>query len=199
MASNEKAIIEQISKREPSRYLDLPEYFKRFNYPVSLELSEHIGRTVYHKGFTDSLEFLCLMANKFYTWIMNSENPQPILESFIVKEGEEIKEKTRALINALKRWETGTASETDLADAITKFCQNTYGVRFPMASFFLRMLLPEKFGTIDVHCVKALQSFGFNIKDVPTDESDKTAYFKQYSGFDYLEYNKLITEIGKHY
>lgn len=100
--SDENRIIGQIFKREPSRYVDLPGYFKRFKYSVSLELSEHIGRTVYHKEFADALEFLCLMANKFYTWIMNSENPQPILESFIVKEGEEIKEKTKDMINALK-------------------------------------------------------------------------------------------------
>ena len=194
-------IIHKITNQGTDQYVDLPRFLKQFNYPVSLEVSEYIGRLVYHKGFADALEFLCLMANKFYTRIMNSIAPKPILESFIVKEGDSIKEKTKVLIEAVKKWEAGYVTDSELAEKITDFCKNTYGVRLPMASFFLRMLLPERFGTLDVHCVHALKSLGFEIKDVPTDEllDNKNVYFNQYNGLDYMQYNELLTEIGRQY
>ena len=192
-------IIEVMSKRVTDQYVDLPRFLARFSYPVSLNLSEHIGRAVYQKGFADGLEFLCLMANKFYTWIVNAQEPQHILESFVVEENKQIEWKTRDLISTVKKWETGQASNTELAKAITRFCRMTYGVRFPMVSFFLRMILPDRFGVLDVHCVSALQSLGFKVKDIPTEESDKDAYFEQYDGLDYMEYNELITEVGRCY
>lgn len=179
--------------------MDLPRFLAKFNYPVSLDLSEHIGRTVYQKGFADGLEFLCLMANKFYTWIVNSEEPQHILESFVIAENKHIEWKTKDVISVVKKWEIGQASHAELAKAITRFCRMTYGVRFPMASFFLRMILPDRFGVLDVHCISALQSLGFKVKNVPTEESDKDTYFEQYEGLDYVKYNELITELGKRY
>jgi len=191
--------IEKITTRESRSYVDLPRFLARFNYPVSLNLSEHIGRVVYQKGFADGLEFLCLMANKFYTWIVNAQEPQHILESFVVEENKRIEWKTRDLISTVKKWETGQASNTELTKAITRFCRMTYGVRFPMVSFFLRMILPDRFGVLDVHCVGALQSLGFKVKDIPTKESDKDAYFEQYDGLDYVKYNELIAEVGRCY
>ena len=122
-----------------------------------------------------------------------------ILESFIIKEGKLIEDKTRSLILAVKKWETGELSDFKLAKAITEFCQDTYAVRLPMASFFLRMLLPEKFGTLDFRCINALKSLGFAVKEIPPESLDKNAYLQKYNGLDYLEYNKLITEIGRHY
>lgn len=192
-----KKIIEKISEKGTDHYANLPEYLKRFNYPVSLELSEWIGAKVYQKGFADPLEFLCLMANKFYTSI---EHPtENVLQSFIIREGKSIESKSRALILAVKKWEVEAIQDSQLAKAITDFCRDTYGVRMPMASFFLRMLLPEKFGTLDVRCNNSLRSLGFNVKNLPPENTDKDTYLEKYSGFDYLEYNQLITEIGKHY
>ena len=60
-------IIKLITDPTKEHYVDLPRFLARFHYPVSLELSEYIGKTAYQRGFADALEFLCLMANKFYT------------------------------------------------------------------------------------------------------------------------------------
>jgi len=189
--------IEKMSRKGTDHYVNLPQFLMQFSYPVSLELSEWVGAKVYQKGFADPLEFLCLMANKFYTSINSpSEN---ILESFILNEGKSIEDKTRSLVLAVKNWETNELSDNELAEAITDFCQNTYAVRLPMASFFLRMLKPEKFGTVDFRCINALKSLGFKIKELPPENTDKDTYLKQYNGSDYLEYNKLITGIGKNY
>jgi len=193
-----KRIIERISEIGTSRYVNLPEYLKRFSYPVSLELSEWIGAKVYQKGFADPLEFLSIMANKFYTSIEHpsSEN---ILESFLMREGKSIEGKSRVLILSVKKWEAEAIKDSQVAETITGFCRDTYGVRMPMASFFLRMLLPERFGTLDVRCISSLKSLGFEVKDMPPEKTNKNTYFEKYNGLDYLEYNQLITEIGKHY
>lgn len=192
-----REVIERISRRGTDQYLDLPSFFISFNYPVSLEISEWVGAKIYQKSFADPLEFLCIMANKFYTSI--SSRSDNILESFILEERKSIEEKTRNLILAVKRWEVGKSSDDELAEAITEFCRKTYAVRLPMASFFLRMLLPEKFGTVDFRCINALRSLGFEIKDLPPETMDKDEYLERYNGFDYLQYNELLTEIGRHY
>jgi hypothetical protein len=189
--------IKRISKKGTDQYANLPQFLIQFSYPVSLELSEWIGAKVHQKGFADPLEFLCLMANKFYTSINSPE--ANILESFILNEGRSIENKTRSLVLAVKSWEVNELSDNDLAEAITDFCQNTYAVRLPMASFFLRMLLPDRFGTVDFRCINSLKSLGFEVTELPPDNTDKDSYLKQYNGSDYLEYNKLITEIGKSY
>jgi len=173
-------------KDEKLRSVDLPDLLKQFAYPVSLELSEYAGRRIYQKGFADALEFICLMANKFYTRIRQSAgNEFPILESFITREGRKIEGKTRVLIMAVKRWEMEAIGDPDFAEAIEEFCRNTYGVRLRMASFFLRMLLPKRFGTLDIHVIKALRSFGFRLN--------------VYDALSYLKYNQLLAEIGRRY
>jgi len=197
MPETDRKIIERISKKGTDNYVGLPRFYLQFSYPVSLEISEWIGAKAYREGFTDPLEFLCLMANKFYTSI-NSPSDN-ILESFILNEGKSIEDKTRNLILSVKKWETNEKSNDELADAVTDFCQKTYGVRLPMASFFLRMLLPGKFGTVDVRCISALKLLGFRIKELPPENTKKDDYIRKYNGSDYLEYNKLLTEIGKHY
>jgi hypothetical protein len=197
ISETNKKVIERISKKGTEFYINMPQFFMQFSYPVTLELSEWIGAKVYQKGFANPLEFLCLMANKFYTSInASSEN---ILESFILNEGKAIKEKTRKLVHIVKKWEINEENDNELAEAITDFCRKTYAVRIPMASFFLRMLLPQKFGTIDFRCIVALKSLGFETKELPPENTDKDTYLKQYNGADYLQYNIIITEIGKHY
>ena len=67
ISETNRRIIERISNKRTKHYVDLPKFLRRFSYPVSLELSEFVGAKVYQKGFADPLEFLCLLANKFYT------------------------------------------------------------------------------------------------------------------------------------
>lgn len=192
-------IIKLITDPTKEHYVDLPRFLARFHYPVSLELSEYIGKTAYQRGFADALEFLCLMANKFYTRIKEDTAPQAILEMFIVREGNTIKEKTGKLITTVKKWEMNVIGKNELAEEITDFCLRTFGVRIPMASFFLRMLLPNKFGTVDVRCINALKSLGFNVKELPPEDSNKETYLQQYNGSDYLKYNDLLIALGKNY
>jgi len=191
-------IILKISNAAENNYLDLPSLLRSFSYPVSLELSEWIGARIYQKGYADPLEFLTIMVNKFFTRIEKNPNSN-ILEEFITKEGKSIEDKSRILVSLVKKYEVGSADSSELSSAITHFCRCTHGVRLPMVSFFLRMLLPTKFGTLDVHCISALKSLGFKVKEIPSENMSKDAYLKQYDGLDYVEYNSLITETGKHY
>jgi len=193
-----KKIIEEFSNPKSKSYLDLPALLRRFSYPVSLAVSEWIGSKVYQKGFADGLEFLTLMANKFYTRIIGNPSGN-LLESFIANENKLIEHKTRELVLAAKRWESSSITNTELSGAINDFCIKTHGVRLPMESFFLRMILPEKFGTLDVRCISALKQLGFKVKNIPVGEKDKEAYLEQFDGMEYLKYNDLLTEIGKHY
>lgn len=79
------------------------------------------------------------------------------------------------------------------------FCLNTHGVRLPVLSFFLRMLQPKRFGTLDERATNALKTIGLkNIKKIPK-TLDKKKYLQIYSGLDYLNYNELLTDIGRHY
>jgi hypothetical protein len=137
------------------------------------------------------------MAAKFYTSIDSSS--VGILERFILKEGKTIEQKTRTLVFSVKMWETRPKGDNELAEAITDFCLKTFAVRLPTASFFLRMLAPEKFGTIDFRSVNALKTLGFKFKSLPPKNLEKEIALKQFDGADYLQYNELITEIGKHY
>lgn len=192
-------LIKKISDRDCDIYIDLPKYYKLFQYPVSLELSKYVGKKAYQKISVDPLKFLCILVNKVYTTIIEHGNAD-ILSKFILNEKEGFKEKSYELILSVKKWESGAISDETFAEAIEKFCLNTYGVRLPVISFFLRLLLPYKFGTLDVRATNALKIIGFGgIKDIPADEIDKEAYFEKYSGFDYLNYNTLLNEIGKHY
>jgi len=191
--------VEKISDKNSDAYIDLPKYFELFQYPVSLELSKYIGRKAYQEEFVDPLEFFCILANKVYSTIVERGKAN-ILSDFILSEKEGFKEKVSELILSVKRWENGAISDELFAKAIENFCLRTYGVRLPVISFFLRLLLPHKFGTLDIRATNALKSIGFKgIKDIPADETDKEAYFERYSGLDYLEYNALLLEIGRHY
>lgn len=183
--NNMRRIIE-IANEKSSKYLDLPAFLAKFSYPVSLQLAESVGCKVYQKGFADALEFVCIMVSKYYTNIRHSDHHKitPIVEKFIIWEGEKIKERTKALISTVKKWEVGNVGDRELGNAIDEFC-NCYGVGLPLVSFFLRMLLPEKFGTLDKHVINALKSLGFEVY--------------VHDGFSYLLYNELLKEIGRHY
>lgn len=104
------------------------------------------------------------------------------------------------MILDVKGWENGKIDNVAFAKAIEDFCLNTQSVRLPVISFFLRLMLPHKFGTLDIHAVNALRMLGFkDIKEIPSDERNKAIYFQKYSGLDYLRYNNLLTETGRHY
>jgi len=182
---NMRRILEITDKRS-SEYVDLPAFLAKFSYPVSLELSEYIGCKAYQRGFADALEFICIMVNKYYTLIRqnSSHRVKDLIEEFIIREGDRVKAKTEILISTVKKWEVGSVEDRELANAIDEFCK-MYGVGLYLTSFFLRMLLPGKFGTLDRHVINALRSLGFEVR--------------VYDGLSYLRYNRLLEEIGRRY
>lgn len=196
-----KELIRDLSNPVSSKYVDLPKYLEKFEYPVSLHLAEYIGQKAYQRGTLDQLEFLCILTNKMYANILQQrDNPFPSLENFILREKESFEEKASKLIEIVRKWDVGIITNNQLASEIEEFCSKTYGVRLPVISFFLRMLMPNKFATLDVRVTNVLKNLGFKgIKEIPKEEQNKTLYFQEYSGLDYLEYNELITEMGRCY
>ena len=133
-------LITKITDINSSSYLDLPSYLVKFSYPVSLELSEYIGSRIYQKGFADALEFICIMISKYYMLIrQNAHYVKNLIEEFIIREGDDVKSKTKTLILTVKKWESGCVGDIELAKAIDEFCR-MYGVGLPLASFFLDLM-----------------------------------------------------------
>ena len=196
---NNQILIAEISNRNSEKYVNLPAFFNQFRYPVSLEFSELIAQKAYQEGTLDPLGFFHILVNKVYSTIVENGDMSS-LNRFLLSEREGFSPKASQLIKAVKEWECGMRDDTTLAKAIEHFCLNTQSVRLPVISFFLRLMLPNKFGTIDIHVVNALRTLGFeDIKEIPSDEQNKTSYFQRYSSLDYLQYNKLLAEIGRHY
>lgn len=190
----------ELTDRDNERYFDLPHYLAEFDYPVTLELVEGIGHRVYQKESADAIEFLMVMATKMYTWIVRSSDRGNILEEFLYREDKKIRRKTSKLIRSVKKWERKQINDANFAKEIESFCQNTYGVRLPVLSFFLRTLRPERFATLDQRATSALKRLGFKgVKDIPQEKVSIGEYLTEYTGLDYLAYNELLTEIGKHY
>ena len=196
---NNQMLIEEISKRTSERYIDLPDFFNQFRYPVSLEFSELIAQKAYQEGTLDPLGFFHILVNKVYSTIIQNRDMSS-LDRFLLSEREGFSPKASQLIKTVKEWECGMSDDKILAKAIEHFCLNTQSVRLPVISFFLRLMLPNKFGTLDIHAVNSLKTLGFKeIKEIPVDEQDKNSYFQKYSSLDYLQYNRLLAEIGCHY
>jgi hypothetical protein len=201
MASLEdnQTLITDISNQNSENYADLPAFFNHFRYPVSLEFSELIAQKAYQEGALDPLGFFHILVNKVYSTIVENHDMSS-LDRFLLNERDGFSPKAAQLIKTVKEWECGMSDDTTLAKAIEHFCLNTQSVRLPVISFFLRLMLPNKFGTLDVHAVNALQTLGFKeVKEIPADEQNKTSYFQRYSSLDYLQYNRLLAEIGQHY
>lgn len=135
LVSQNMKLIEEISNESSSEYIDLPSYFRRFQYPVSLELSKYAGQRAYQRGMLDSLEFFCILTNKVYTRII-AERKAKGLVGFILKEKEGFSKKASQLILSIKKWECGQIDDDHLAQAIENFCLETTGVRLPVVSFF---------------------------------------------------------------
>jgi len=193
------AVTKAISDPHSKRYVDLARFLTEFQYPVSLELSKYIGKRAYENNSCDPLEFFCVLTTKVYSTII-PKGDTSVLTRFLLDEKAEFKDKVSRLISSAKGWETGKVNDEGLARSIETFCRETTSVRLPVASFFLRMLVPRKFGTLDKRVTRALKSLGFQgIKDIPDKEKSIEEYLRKYSGFDYLEYNTLLTEIGKQY
>lgn len=196
---NNQFLIEQISSPNSEKYVDLPAFFIKFRYPVSLEFSELIAQKAYQEGALDPLGFFHILVNKVYTTILENGDTSSI-SHFLLNEKEGFSPKASQLIKTVKEWELGVSDDTKLAKAIEHFCLNTKSVRLPVISFFLRLMLPNKFGTLDIRATNALKALGFEgVKEIPVDEPIKTAYFQRFSALDYLQYNKLLEEIGHHY
>ncbi len=197
--SHNSSLIRKIAD-EKSSYPNLPELYKSFQYPVSLKFPIQIGRTAYQKEETDILEFFHILTTKIYTRIIQSQKTE-LLNTFLLQENNpNFKDKSRVLIKAVKEFDSSRISEDKFAETIQDFCKNTVGVRLPVISFLLRCMHPEKFATIDYHVINALISLGFTeIKELPTDEPNIDEYFRKFSAIDYLNYIKLLSEIGEQF
>ena len=202
MASLEdnQILIRDISNQNSENYADLPAFFNQFRYPVSLEFSELIAQKAYQEGALDPLGFFHILVNKVYSTIVENHDMSS-LDRFLLNERDGFSPKAARLIKTVKEWECGMSDDTTLAKAIEHFCLNTQSVRLPVISFFLRLMLPNKSGRYDIHAVNALKTPpGFKeVKEIPADEQNKTLYFQRYSSLDYLQYNRLLAEIGRNY
>ena len=188
-----------ISDRNGDNFVDLPMYYGEFRYPISIELAELVGQRTYQNEVIDPIGFLCILGTKIYTTVRASKEASS-LSNFIIREDPEgFKEKSSQFIKNVKRWETNALNDIEFSNILENFCLNTHGVRLPVLSFFLRMLQPKRFGTLDERATNALKTIGFkNIKKIPK-TLDKIKYLQMYSGLDYLSYNELLTEIGRNY
>lgn len=195
------SLIKLISnKNSKSEFINLPIFYKSFQYPVSLEFSEAIGRKAYQKEVLDVLEFFCILTNKIYTTIIKSQDAGTLSDFILKEDNDKFKMRAKTLIKSIKEYESAKILEKDFSETVQDFCLNTTGVRLPVMSFFLRCMLPEKFATIDFHAIKALKAIGFTeIKELPTTEFNIDEYFNKFSVSDYLSYNKLLLEMGQHY
>lgn len=199
LVSQNQELIAIISDKSSSNFVDLPKYNLDFKYPVSIELVEYVGQKAYQDEYIDPIGFLCILGTKIYTTVRASKQASSLGRFIIQEDPDRFKEKTSELIKNLKRWETNAIGDNEFSQIIEKFCLTTQGVRLPVISFFLRMLQPKRFATLDIRATNALMTLGFKkIKQIPT-IINKSKYFQKYTGVDYLNYNKLLTEIGDHY
>lgn len=180
---------------------EVVEFFHRFNI-IKCYLNRpcaNLFARARENEVIDPIGFLCILGTKIYTTIRATKEASSLSKFILREEPEQFKAKSSEFIKNLKRWETGAIGSSEFSEIIKVFCLKTQGVRLPVLSFFLRRLQPKRFGTLDERATNALNDLGFkNIKKIPK-ILDKTKYFKKYSGLDYLSYNELLTEIGKHY
>lgn len=194
----DKDLLGRVTDNSSTVYVDLTELYRQFEYPVSLDLAKLAGRSGYARGHLDPLEFLVLIWTKMYNNI-NSVEDSSRIASLFYQERDEIRPRSNQLIEAVKKYEIGRDSAA-LANEIENFSLNTANVRLPVASFILRMLRPDLFGTIDVRALSALRKIGFKgTKTLPASQLDKEDYLRAFSGIDYLRYNSLLTNIGAKY
>jgi len=199
LVDQNKDVISVISDKNNDKYVDLQRYFGEFRYPVSIELVEYIGQRAYQNEVIDPIGFLCILGTKIYTTVRANRDASSLSKYILKEEPEKFKAKSSEFIKNLKRWETSVINDSEFSELIEDFCLNTQGVRLPVLSFFLRMLQPKRFGTLDERATNALKTLGFiSIKKIPK-IFDKTKYFQKYSGLDYLSYNELLTKIGEQY
>lgn len=189
ISPNELDLIKRISDKNSEKYVNLVDWYKSFQYPVSLEFSKKIGKKAYQTGSIDPLEFFHILTNKIYTTIIAKNNASTLAKFILNEKGDEFKGNASKIISAAKEWESGDIDNKQFAIEIESFYNSTKGVALRVTSFFLRMLLPAKLSTLDMHVVNALRMFGFErIKNI-----DK------FTAIDYLEYNVLLEKIGLRY
>ncbi|MHA1380627.1 MAG: hypothetical protein ACTSRG_19850 [Candidatus Helarchaeota archaeon] len=189
----EKELVNALQKS-----VDLVLLYNQFEYPFSLKISKYIGQIGWHQNKLSLLDIFYLWFQKIYNNLINAprssqDSNKNLIFNFLMQDKAKFEKDIQDLIEHAKSWDQNGISDEDFSIFLDEFCENHKGFQMRTLSFVLRMLLPKRFATIDVRVTKALKKLGFNRKVLEFNDH------VNYSGKEYLEYIKLLAEIGKKY